>query len=137
MTMNRNRQRFDSSADRALAALIRRTDWSDIARRLLLYVLERLVREGAIEDRYRKAKAFVEKAIAQFFDHRHEFILVSHEKLFGCLCVIADCLVRDDAEEERKKEERSAPAHSCSFSGTDEALEESMSIKWSTGRKVR
>jgi hypothetical protein len=136
--MSRNRHRFDSSADRALAALIRRTDWSDMARRLLLYVLERLVREGAIDDRYRKAKAYVEQAVAQFFEHRHEFTLVSHEKLFGCLCVIADCLVRDDAEEERKKEERRAPVHSHSSSRTDAAQEESMSIKlWSTGRKVR
>lgn len=111
MDVNRKSKRYDSDADQAMAKLIEETDWSDVAKRLLLYVLHLLSRGGTLTaGRHAKAKSYVEQAVGQFLENQHELTLVTQETLFGCLCVIADCLVRDDAEDARKRARRSGSA---------------------------
>lgn len=111
--MNRKSKRHDGDTDRAIAKLIEETDWSDVAKRLLLYVLHLLSRGGTLSaGRHAKAKSYVEQAVGQFLENQHELTLVTQQTLFGCLCVIADCLVRDDAEDARKRAWRSVSAAS-------------------------
>ncbi|HEX8170646.1 MAG TPA: hypothetical protein VF824_08915 [Thermoanaerobaculia bacterium] len=109
--MRKRRTHHDfCKADEELAALIERTDWSDVGARLLLYALEQLTGEGQYEERHVRAKSYAEDAVTQFFENQREFALIGEDKLFDCLCVIVNCLVRDDEEDARKRAERAAPA---------------------------
>lgn len=111
--MSGNPRRYVSDADRAIVDLIETTDWTDISKRLLLYVFHRLSAHRLTAGRHARAKDYTERAVAQFLENKHELTLVTQATLFGCLCVIADCLVRDDAEEARKRSRRSVSAESA------------------------